>query len=246
MRSTIVSCRPPEGSLRLKPRSWILGMVMALVSLTATACASEPSPARNAEAPATTGAKVPVGDQRLVLFLGDSLTAGFGLAADQAFPALVGEALNSAGVSVRIVNAGVSGDTTSGALERLDWLLKQKPDVLVVGLGANDAFRGQPVSRIEANLREIVRRAKRAGARVVLLGMRIPTNYGRDYTEAFFDVYARVAKAEKAELMPFLLEGVGGRTELNLDDGMHPNAEGQQIIAAEVLPYVRRALGAAR
>ena len=221
-------------------------MVMALVYLTATACASETPPARNAEPPASAPVQAQVREGRLVIFLGDSLTAGFGLAADQAFPALVGEALKNAGVSVRIVNAGVSGDTTGGALDRLDWLLNQKPDVLVVGLGANDAFRGQPVSSIEANLREIVRRAKRAGARVVVLGMRVPTNYGRDYTEAFFDVYARVAKAEKAELMPFLLEGVGGHIELNLDDGIHPNAEGQQIIAAGVLPYVRRALGAPR
>jgi acyl-CoA thioesterase I len=221
-------------------------MVMALVYLTTTACASETPPARNAEAPAAARAQAPVGDERVVVFLGDSLTAGFGLAGDQAFPALVGQALTGAGLKVRIVNAGVSGDTTGGALDRLDWLLKQKPDVLVVGLGANDAFRGQPPSRIEANLREIVRRAKRSGARVVLLGMRIPTNYGPDYTQAFHDVYARVATSENVQLMPFLLEGVGGRNELNLDDGIHPNAEGQQIVAAGVLPYVLRALGESR
>jgi acyl-CoA thioesterase-1 len=221
-------------------------MVMALVYLTTPACASATPPPRDAEAPSGAPAQVPVGDERLVIFLGDSLTAGFGLAADQAFPALVGEALKGDGVKVRIVNAGVSGDTTGGALDRLDWLLKQKPDVLVVGLGANDAFRGQPVSRIEANLREIVQRANRAGAHVVVLGMRIPTNYGPEYREAFYELYARVAKSEKAELMPFLLEGVGGRAELNLDDGIHPNADGQKIVAASVLPYVVRALGDAR
>jgi acyl-CoA thioesterase-1 len=184
--------------------------------------------------------------ERLVIFLGDSLTAGYGLARDQAFPALVEAALRSDGFQARVVNAGVSGDTTSGGLERLDWLLKQKPDVLVVGLGANDAFRGQPVSRIEANLREIVKRARDAGARVVLLGMRVPTNYGPEYSESFYALYAKVAKSEKAELMPFLLEDVGGRLDLNLDDGLHPNAAGQKIVAANVTPYVERALGEAR
>jgi acyl-CoA thioesterase-1 len=115
-----------------------------------------------------------------------------------------------------------------------------------VGLGANDAFRGQPVDRIEANLRAIVARAKSAGARVVLLGMRVPTNYGPDYTEAFAAIYARVAKTERVELMPFLLEGVAGHPELNLDDGIHPNREGQRRVAARVLAYVERAVRAKR
>jgi acyl-CoA thioesterase I len=205
------------------------GVVMALVYLTAAACAS-----------------VSLAAEPLVIFLGDSLTAGYGLPADQAFPSLVAGALRDRHRPVRMVNAGVSGDTTTGALDRLDWLLDQKPAVLVVGLGANDAFRGQPVARIEANLRSIVRRGREAGARVVLLGMRVPTNYGPEYAESFASMYARVAKAEKADLMPFLLVGVGGHSELNLDDGIHPNEEGQRIVAANVLPYVARALGEAK
>jgi acyl-CoA thioesterase-1 len=217
---------------------------MALVYLTATACASE-TPATPAPAAKAVAAAAPTAS-RLVVFLGDSLTAGYGLDADQAYPALVADALEARGLRVRIVNAGVSGDTTTGALERLDWLLKQKPDVLVVGLGANDAFRGKPVTSIEDNLREIVKRGRGAGARVVLLGMRVPTNYGPEYAEAFAAMYARVANAERIELMPFLLEGVGGRAELNLDDGIHPNAEGEKIVAAGVLPYVERALGTGR
>jgi len=143
-----------------------------------------------------------------------------------------------------MVNAGVSGDTTTGALNRLGYLLEQKPDLVVVGLGANDAFRGQPVESIEANLRSIVAKAKAAHARVLLLGMRIPTNFGPDYTDAFFGMYARVAKAEKVDLMPFLLEGVGGHAELNLEDGVHPNREGQKIVAANVLKFVERTLKA--
>jgi acyl-CoA thioesterase-1 len=182
----------------------------------------------------------------LVIFLGDSLTAGLGLAADDAFPALVEKSLRAKGAPVRVVNAGVSGDTTTGGLERLPSLMAQHPRVLVVGLGANDAFRGQPVDRIEANLRAIVAAGKSSGARVLLLGMRVPTNYGPDYTEAFAGLYARVAKAENVDLMPFLLVGVAGHPDLNLDDGIHPNREGERIVAANVLGYVERAVKAKR
>ena len=183
------------------------------------------------------------GREPLVIFLGDSLTAGHGLAADQAYPALVAKALRDKGRPIRMVNAGVSGDTTSMGLERTGWLLDQKPDVLVVGLGVNDAFRGQPVARIEANLRAIVTRAKAAGARVVLLGMRVPTNYGPDYADAFAAIYPHIAKSENVALMPFLLDGVGGHAELNNEDGIHPNQEGQRIVASNVLSYVERAVG---
>ena len=204
------------------------GVLMALVYLTAA-----PHAAAAAREP-------------LVIFLGDSLTAGYGLPADQAYPSLVGAALRERGSPARVVNAGVSGDTTSGAIGRLDWLLDQRPDLLVVGLGANDALRGQPVARIEANLLTIVRRAKASGARVLLLGMKIPTNFGPEYTSAFAAVYPRVAGRENVPLMPFLLEGVGGRIELNLDDGIHPNERGHRIVASNVLPYVIRALGGAK
>jgi acyl-CoA thioesterase-1 len=180
--------------------------------------------------------------QPLVIFLGDSLTAGRGLPADAAFPALVAEMSRQKGRPISVVNAGVSGDTTTGGLDRVGWLLEQKPDVLVVGLGVNDAFRGQPVDRIETNLRAIVSKAKATGVRVVLLGMRVPTNYGPEYTEAFAAIYPRLAKKERVDLMPFLLDGVGGHPDLNLEDGIHPNQEGQRIVAAHVLPYVEHAL----
>ena len=200
------------------------GVVIALVYLTLAARANAGSPGP------------------LVIFLGDSLTAGNGLPADDAFPALVAKMLDEKGRPVRVVNAGVSGDTARGGLERVGWLLEQKPELLVVGLGVNDAFRGQPVDRIEANLRAIVKQAKSARARVLLLGMRVPTNYGPDYAEAFAAIYPRIAKSEKVTLMPFLLDGVGGHPELNLDDGIHPNQEGQRMVAKNVLDYVERAL----
>jgi acyl-CoA thioesterase-1 len=203
---------------------------MMLVYLTAAAYANgaEPAPSRTP----------------LVVFLGDSLSAGYGLPAEQAFPALVERRMKERGMPVRIVNAGVSGDTTSGGLDRLDWLLGQKPDVLVVELGANDAFRGQPVERIESNLRAIVVRAQHAGVRVLIVGIKVPTNYGPEYAEAFDAVYPRVAKETHAALMPFLLDGVGGHPDLNLDDGIHPNVQGQKIVAENLLPYLERVLRA--
>ncbi len=179
---------------------------------------------------------------RLVAFLGDSLTAGHGLDADQAFPALLGARLEADGLAARIVNAGVSGDTTAGGLSRLGWLLDQKPDVLVVGLGANDGLRGLPLDETERNLRAIVERAKGAGAAVLLLGMRIPPSYGPDYTSGFADIYPRVARETGVPLVPFLLDGVGGHPELNLPDGIHPNAEGEKRVAGNVLPYLEKVL----
>jgi len=176
--------------------------------------------------------------EKVVVFLGDSLTAGYGLPADLSFPAIVERKLREDGTAVRVVNAGVSGDTSAGALRRVPWLLRQRPDVLVVELGANDALRGQPVAGIEANLRSIVEQARDAGARVLLVGMRVPTSYGPEYAEDFAALYPKLAKRLGVPLVPFLLEGVAGRPGLNLGDGIHPNAEGQKIVAANVLPHL--------
>jgi len=169
-----------------------------------------------------------------VVFLGDSLTAGLGLGEEVAYPAIVGELLAARGVAVRIVNAGVSGDTSAGGLARVDWLLSLHPEVLVVALGANDGLRGQPVAAIEANLREIVRRARAAGARVVLAGMKMPPNYGPDYTRDFEALYVRLARELALPFIPFLLAGVAADPQLNQADGIHPTAEGQRKIAALV------------
>jgi acyl-CoA thioesterase-1 len=196
-----------------------------------------PPPAAPAAArPAAAAAKAPEEGRPLVIFLGDSLTAGLGLDESQAYPALVARELQEQGRPIRVLNAGVSGDTTSGGLSRLDWLLKQQPDVVVVGLGANDALRGQSVEQIEKNLRQIVRRSREAGARVLLLGMQIPPNYGGDYAGDYAALYPRIAREMDVALVPFLLDGVGGIPELNLDDGIHPNAEGHEKVAANVAP----------
>jgi len=207
-----------------------------ILFLLAVAC----SPGDRASLPAQGAAPAPppAPSGPLVVFLGDSLTAGYGLGGEQAYPALVEKRLKEQGVPVHVLNAGVSGDTTAGGLARLDWLLSQKPDVVVVGLGGNDGLRGLPLEQAEKNLREIVRRSKGAGARVLLLGMQIPPNYGPEYASGFADMYPRIAKEMDVPLVPFLLAGVGGEAGLNQADGIHPTAAGQEKVADLVTPYV--------
>ncbi|MEA2559817.1 MAG: acyl-CoA thioesterase [Acidobacteriota bacterium] len=215
--------------------------------LLAAAC----SPGDRASLPARAAAPAPpptpapvLADEPLVVFLGDSLTAGYGLGGEQAYPALVEKRLEEEGIPVKVLNAGVSGDTTAGGLARLDWLLSQKPDVVVVGLGGNDGLRGLPLEQAEHNLREIVRRAKATGARVLLLGMQIPPNYGPEYAQGFSAMYPDLAKEMDIPLVPFLLEGVGGVADLNQADGIHPTAEGQIHLADNVVPFLEEMLGA--
>lgn len=180
-------------------------------------------------------------ERPLVLFLGDSLTAGYGLGEDLAFPALVAERLAEAGRPIEVVNAGVSGDTSAGGLARLDWLLRLEPDVVVVGLGGNDGLRGLDLGMTEANLRRIVDEVEASGAEVVLLGMRMPPNYG-EYAEEFAALYPRLAVELDVPLVPFLLEGVGGDPALNLPDGIHPNEAGQRRVAETVAPVLAAVL----
>jgi acyl-CoA thioesterase I len=177
-----------------------------------------------------------------VVFLGDSLTAGYGLPEQEAFPALLEAALAERGRPIQAVNAGLSGDTTAGGLRRLPWLMRQGPDLLVVALGANDGLRGQPLGAIEENLRRILQEAGEAGVPVLLLGLRLPPSHGADYARGFAEIYPRLAAELEVPLVPFLLEGVGGRPELNLPDGIHPNTAGQQVIAGALVPHLERAL----
>jgi acyl-CoA thioesterase I len=175
----------------------------------------------------------------VVVALGDSLTAGLGVAADEAFPARLQARLRAEGYDYRVVNAGVSGDTTAGGLRRVDWALRAHPDIVIVALGANDGLRGQSPQAIRANLEEIVARLQASGARVLLVGMRLPPNYGAEYTKEFEAVFPAVARRAKIALMPFLLDGVAADPRLNQADGIHPTAAGQQMIADRLWPYLR-------
>jgi acyl-CoA thioesterase-1 len=170
----------------------------------------------------------------VILMLGDSLTAGFGLPSELAYPALVQERLEARGYPHRVVNAGVSGDTSAGGLSRLDWLLRQRVDILLLALGANDGLRGQDPDAMRANLAAVIERAQARGIRVVLAGMQMPANYGLDYTRRFSGVYPELARRYDVLLIPFLLDGVAMNGNLNQADGIHPNAEGARVLADTV------------
>jgi acyl-CoA thioesterase I len=174
-----------------------------------------------------------------VVFLGDSLSAGLHLSRDEAFPALLGERLAAQGYPLRVVNAGVSGDTAAGGRRRIEWVLRQEPELVVVQLGTNDGLRGTPLPSIEADLVALVERAQAAGARVLLVGLDIPPSYGEEYARGFQELFPRVAKRTGAALAPGFLRGVGGVSELNLEDGMHPNPEGHERLADNLEPYLR-------
>ena len=176
-----------------------------------------------------------------MLFLGDSITAGFGIGESKAFPALIQSRVDSLEWPVSVINAGLSGETSSGGLRRINWLLKRKVDILVLELGANDGLRGIDLELTDRNLREIVARTKKVypHCKIVIAGMQVPTNLGKEYTETFRTMYVKQAEDTGSDLIPFLLEGVGGVTELNLADGKHPTAEGHRILAGNVWEVLR-------
>lgn len=176
------------------------------------------------------------GQGKAIVFFGDSLTAGFGLDPAQAFPALIQEKIKKRGWGFQVVNAGLSGETTAGGLRRIEWILQRPIDVFVLELGANDGLRGLPVEQAKENLQTIMDRVreKYPSARVVLAGMRIPSNLGREYVTQFRDIFPELAKKNRVPLIPFLLEGVGGIPALNLPDGIHPAPGGHKIVAENV------------
>lgn len=229
-------------------------IILALSVLALTTCeVRQPAPPDTA-APVThadapddrTGARDPAPDSarasdasgatRRIVFVGTSLTAGFGVGAELAYPALIQRMIDSAGLPFRVENAGISGETSAGGLRRIDWSLQQPTDVLVLELGANDALRGLDPGLVRSNLDAILARAREQHPRIaiVLLGMEAPPNLGEDYTRRFREIYTALAARHDAALVPFLLAAVAGEPSLNLDDGIHPNTEGHRILAATV------------
>ena len=173
---------------------------------------------------------------KTILFFGDSLTAGYGLSPEEAFPALIEKELNKSEKKVKVVNAGLSGETSAGGVSRIDWILRQPVDIFVLELGANDGLRGLPLDQTLKNLQSIIDKvkAKYPQCKMVLAGMMVPPNMGKQYTDSFKNIYPDLAKKNNATLIPFLLEGVAGNEKLNQADGIHPTAEGHKIIATHL------------
>ena len=171
---------------------------------------------------------------RIVAF-GDSLTAGLGVPADESYPAQLQRRLDARGYAYRVINAGVSGDTTAGGLRRVSWILNNKPTLVILELGANDGLRGLSVEQTTQNLREIIQRLRTAGVTIVLAGMKLPPNYGHDYSTGFEAIYPSLAKEYHLPLIPFFLEGVGGSPLLNQADGIHPTGKGYELVVEQVL-----------
>jgi acyl-CoA thioesterase-1 len=194
---------------------------------------------KTAAAPVEHGRAVDAVPRPRIVVLGDSLTAGFGLAPEQSFPAILQTRIDDAHLEYEIVNAGVSGDTSAGGLRRLDWALDGDVSILIVALGANDGLRGLPADELRRNLGEIVERAQARGAVVILAGMEAPPNLGPIYTQAFRDVYNGLAKEYGVHLIPFLLDPVAGLESLNQRDGVHPNAQGARQVADHVWATLR-------
>ena len=170
----------------------------------------------------------------VITALGDSLTAGLGVAKAAAYPALLQERIDEAGLNYEVVNAGVSGDTSAGGLARLDWALEGDVRILIIALGGNDGLRGLPADELQANLAQIIERGQARGITVILAGMEAPPNYGRDYIVSFHKVYPALAARYRVALVPFLLQGVAGDETLNQRDGIHPTAAGARIVADNV------------
>jgi acyl-CoA thioesterase-1 len=224
-------------------RVGLIGIIGTLLALGCNEAGSPQTTARAQQELATTqasdstAAATPADSTPAILFVGTSLTAGFGLPSpEQAFPALIQKKLDSAGYHVRVLNAGVSGETSAGGLHKADWLLERPFRILVLELGANDGLRGLDVNALKDNLQQFIDKAhaKYPDARIVVVGMEAPPNLGPRYTRQFHDAFREVAAKNHTALVPFLLEGVGGKSELNQDDGIHPNPEGHRILADNV------------
>lgn len=175
-------------------------------------------------------------EERILVAFGDSLTAGLGVPQEETYPARLQEKLTLSGYRYRVVNAGVSGDTTAGGVRRVDWVLKSKPDIVIVELGANDGLRGLDLRETQANLAQIIHRLLAGGAKVILAGMKLPPNYGADYTRAFQAVYVELANQYGVPLVPFFLEGVAAKTGLNQADGIHPTGPGYAVVMENIWP----------
>ncbi|UZD24637.1 arylesterase [Algoriphagus halophytocola] len=213
--------------------------LLALV-ISASSCAEKKTETSQAQASKEAEA-TPETDEKIILFFGNSLTAGYGIEQDLAFPGLIQDRLDSLGKEYKVINGGLSGETTAGGVSRLDWFLEDKPDIFVLELGGNDGLRGIAISETKKNLGIIIDKVqeKYPDTEIILAGMQIPPNMGPEYSTRFAEIYPEVAQEQNVTLIPFLLENVGGINELNLPDGIHPTEEGHKIVSETVWTYLK-------
>ena len=212
--------------------------VMLLILLLPLGCGEETSPLNESRSEKKAEKKI----EGTIVALGDSLTEGLGVEEESAYPALLERELWRRGYPFQVINAGISGETSSGTLSRIKWLLTLKPDIVILVIGANDGFRGIKAELVKSNIDTIIRQLKAAGATVVLGGMQIVRNLGQEYTTAFAKIYPQVSRSEDVILIPFFLAGVAADKSLNQPDGIHPTAEGYQVIVDNMMPYVLEAI----
>ncbi len=228
---------------RLRVSLWSPALLLLLAlgcSVRDAACGrplEKPTVLSESEQAAAKGEELP---RVAIAVLGDSLTAGFGLLQAEAYPALLQDKFDADGYSrIDVINAGLNGDTTAGGLRRLEWVLEPTVKILVVALGANDALRGQPPAQTRANLAQIIETANKKGVRVLLAGMQAPTNMGQQFQAEFRVIYPELAAKYRITFLPFLLEGIAGHPELNQEDGIHPTAAAQRMIAEMMYPLLQ-------
>ncbi|WP_439489245.1 arylesterase [Algoriphagus sp.] len=222
-------------NLTFKGHSFLLLLAVLVIS-----CSEQKTETAKEQHTAQEAAKVK-SDEKIILFFGNSLTAAYGIDPEDGFAGLTQQRIDSLGLDYKVINGGLSGETTAGGLSRLDWFLEEKPDVFILELGGNDGLRGIELSETKNNLIKIIDkvRSKFPDTKIILAGMQIPPNMGQAYAAEFTAMYPEVAKEKEVTLIPFLLENVGGIPELNLPDGIHPTEEGHQIVFETIWPFIK-------
>ncbi|MFY0688971.1 MAG: arylesterase [Cyclobacteriaceae bacterium] len=213
--------------------------LITLLLIVLTSCGDRKTE-KSTQSKAATSEPVVKSSKKKILFFGNSITAGYQLDLEDAFPAVIQKRLDSLGYEYEVINAGLSGETTASGASRIEWVLQTIPDIFVLELGANDGLRGLPLEQSQKNLQIIIDEVKRVNpmVEIIICGMEVPPNLGEQYTGAFRTIFPKVAEKNHAVLIPFLLEGVAGETELNLGDGIHPTSEGHAIVAETVWKYL--------
>ncbi len=217
-------------------------IITCLILLISACNDNKKTEAGNQSQNTTTKDSATVARKKTIVFFGNSLTAGYGVSPSQAFPALIQKKIDSLGLAYEVINAGVSGETSSGGKTRIDWILKQPVDIFILELGANDGLRGIPLDETRKNLQAIIDKvkAKSASTKLIFAGMEIPPNMGQTYTTEFRNIYKELSAKNTMTLIPFILEGVGGEPTLNQQDGIHPTPEGHKIVAGNVWKYLEK------